>query len=106
SFVSNGDDASGPNLFVSILTDHGLFNYTGSSDGVNVTSELQDLSAYTNIMSISLSTSDPAGLAYNYFTFDPGSSALPEPATWAMLVGGFGAIGSAMRRRRTSVSFG
>jgi hypothetical protein len=27
-------------------------------------------------------------------------SAAPEPASWAMMVGGFGLIGSAMRRRR------
>jgi hypothetical protein len=31
---------------------------------------------------------------------------VPEPATWAMMVGGFGLIGGAMRRRqRTSVRF-
>lgn len=28
--------------------------------------------------------------------------AVPEPATWAMLVAGFGLVGGAMRRRRTS----
>jgi hypothetical protein len=33
--------------------------------------------------------------------------ALPEPASWAMMLGGFGAIGGAMRaRRRVAVSFG
>ncbi|HWI85748.1 MAG TPA: PEPxxWA-CTERM sorting domain-containing protein [Sphingomonas sp.] len=31
---------------------------------------------------------------------------VPEPATWAMMVGGFGLVGSAMRRKRTAVSFG
>jgi hypothetical protein len=32
---------------------------------------------------------------------------VPEPSSWAMIIGGFGAIGSAMRaRRRVSVSFG
>jgi len=31
-------------------------------------------------------------------------SGVPEPASWAMMVGGFGLIGAAMRRRRTSVS--
>jgi hypothetical protein len=31
--------------------------------------------------------------------------AVPEPASWAMMVGGFGLIGGAMRRRRVSVSF-
>lgn len=37
-----------------------------------------------------------------------GSSAVPEPATWAMMILGFGLVGAAMRRRnvQTSVSFG
>lgn len=33
------------------------------------------------------------------------SSAVPESATWMMLIGGFGMVGGAMRRRRTSVAF-
>lgn len=32
-------------------------------------------------------------------------AAVPEPASWALMLGGFGLIGSAMRRRSTSVSF-
>lgn len=37
---------------------------------------------------------------------DPPVSNAPEPATWAMMVSGFGFIGATMRRRqRTSVSF-
>lgn len=37
-----------------------------------------------------------------------GSTSVPEPATWAMMIMGFGLVGSAMRRRnlRTSASFG
>lgn len=34
---------------------------------------------------------------------DPGTGAVPEPATWAMLVFGFGAIGAATRQRRRRV---
>lgn len=30
---------------------------------------------------------------------------VPEPATWAMFIGGFGLIGGAMRNRRTRISF-
>ena len=30
---------------------------------------------------------------------------VPEPATWAMMIGGFGMVGSAMRRRKASVAF-
>ncbi len=33
----------------------------------------------------------------------PPTDIVPEPATWAMLIVGFGLVGSAMRRRRTSV---
>jgi hypothetical protein len=32
-------------------------------------------------------------------TFAPAQAAVPEPATWAMMLGGFGLIGAAMRRR-------
>jgi hypothetical protein len=32
----------------------------------------------------------------------PGASAVPEPASWAMLIAGFGLTGAAMRRRRAA----
>lgn len=32
-------------------------------------------------------------------------SGVPEPATWAMLIAGFGLTGAAMRRRRVQVAF-
>jgi hypothetical protein len=28
---------------------------------------------------------------------------VPEPASWALMIGGFGLIGAAMRRRRTGL---
>ncbi|KQS04035.1 hypothetical protein ASG11_07050 [Sphingomonas sp. Leaf357] len=41
------------------------------------------------------------------FTYSPAASAVPEPATWAMMIGGFGMVGGALRsrRRKTTVSF-
>lgn len=33
------------------------------------------------------------------------TGAVPEPATWAMMIGGFALVGSTMRRRRTAISF-
>jgi hypothetical protein len=33
------------------------------------------------------------------------ASPTPEPASWAMMIGGFGMIGATMRRRKTSVRF-
>ena len=32
-------------------------------------------------------------------------AAVPEPATWSLMIGGFGLLGAAMRRRRVSVSY-
>jgi hypothetical protein len=42
----------------------------------------------------------PAGLGVRLDT----AAAVPEPATWAMMIIGFGAVGSAMRRRRTAIA--
>jgi hypothetical protein len=33
------------------------------------------------------------------------TTAAPEPASWAMMVAGFGLVGAAVRRRRTNVAF-
>jgi hypothetical protein len=33
------------------------------------------------------------------------TAAVPEPATWGMMLGGLGIVGMAMRRRKTAVSF-
>ena len=34
------------------------------------------------------------------------SRGVPEPASWALMLGGFGLIGATMRRRQTAISFG
>lgn len=38
-------------------------------------------------------------------TITPATAAVPEPASWAMFIGGFGLVGYGLRRRRTSISF-
>lgn len=38
-------------------------------------------------------------VAYDNITFGSATPGVPEPATWAMMIGGFGLIGTAMRRR-------
>ncbi len=46
-----------------------------------------------------------ANAACNAIVDQPPTSGVPEPATWAMMIGGFGLIGGAMRRRGTKVAF-
>ena len=44
-------------------------------------------------------------LAIDGAILPPPGPGVPEPATWAMMLGGFGLAGSAMRRTRARVSF-
>ena len=42
----------------------------------------------------------------NLWAFKTGTPSVPEPASWAMMVGGFGVVGGALRaRRKAAVSF-
>jgi hypothetical protein len=57
--------------------------------------------AGTNLDSFSFQNGSVSGVAL-YAT----GVAVPEPATWAMMLGGFGLLGASMRRRqRTTVTF-
>ena len=69
------------------------------------------LSGHSFLLSVLAADCEPTGhLGYAYVdgfgavqggSGDPGDvGAVPEPATWAMMILGFGAIGSAMRRSR------
>ncbi len=40
----------------------------------------------------------------NAFEYDTFGAAVPEPASWAMLIAGFGLVGATMRRRRTAMT--
>jgi hypothetical protein len=43
-----------------------------------------------------------AGVTFDNVTL--GSGAVPEPASWALMIAGFGLVGAAMRRRQTIAS--
>ena len=49
----------------------------------------------------------PNNPGWSHITFfDTGTGAVPEPATWAMMIAGFGAMGFALRRRpKVSVTY-
>lgn len=51
-----------------------------------------DNSAYIDHVQLTFSGNNPIG-------------AVPEPASWGLMVGGFGLVGGAMRRRKTAIRF-
>lgn len=42
--------------------------------------------------------------AFNDITTSGATGAIPEPASWAMMIAGFGLVGATMRRRRTAIA--
>ena len=45
----------------------------------------------------------PFGAEYNY-SIDNLAATVPEPGTWALMIGGFGLVGAAMRRRTVALT--
>lgn len=70
-----------------------------AGDGNPFTAQLVDLSGlgFIDKILITRPVNATTGVGYDDFRFD----ALPEPSTWAMMLLGFGAIGIALRRRRS-----
>lgn len=53
----------------------------------------------SDIRGVSIWNADVTGIGLAQFRFNAAS--VPEPSTWAMMLGGFGAMGFAVRRRRS-----
>lgn len=61
---------------------------------------------FRNILFMAIGSNDPGGVAFNSFSFTPTVTAgVPEPATWAMMIAGFGLIGAGLRRRAVKVTY-
>jgi hypothetical protein len=108
SFLQVGDNTFGDVGDVRVFSGAALLGTVDIfADNQFSVANLVDLSAFSNITRIEIvNISDPGGLGFDDFTFTVGGSgAVPEPATWAMMIGGFALVGASMRRRRTAVSF-
>lgn len=90
-------------------TNPSLNLYIAKSDDVYRTEQYQECSGYgkhkncvTKTRQVLVSTGKQDMLFWDY---DVPTPAVPEPATWAMMILGMGVIGSSMRRRKIDVSF-
>jgi len=78
----------------SVLQESGFFNYKYSFIATGAGS-LQ--------FAFGTTSNDNVGPLLDNVVLD--ISAVPEPATWGMMIGGFALVGASMRRRKTAVSF-
>lgn len=88
--------------FISILVNGSAVGITRSANNLVETGSATDISILANVPnSIVVSGISRGNGSYGgNLTFIPTTSAVPEPATWAMMLFGFGAIGFGMRRRK------
>lgn len=70
----------------------GLFNLDLVPGLQTVTLNLTDLTRFT------IQTTAP-GIQLDNVRFTPGASGVPEPASWALMISGFGLVGGALRGR-------
>jgi hypothetical protein len=105
SFQAAGDDAASTIFYTVFFGGGGSVGGTFALNGTFSTLKTYSFGALSDIVKIEFSDDDGAGIVYDNFTFDVGAGAVPEPASWAMMIGGMAMVGAAMRRRRTQVSF-
>lgn len=76
--------------------DYGTDRFLGNNAGADA--------SHTGFLGIDILT--PGAVLHSASGADYAIAAVPEPATWSMVIAGFGAIGATMRRRqRTAVRF-
>lgn len=95
--ASHWKDAAGCAIGNGIMDPTFCFGQTGSVTGL-------DLAAY-DAMGYNLSTNALTYTTTSTATIYNQFAAVPEPATWLMMIGGFALVGGAMRRRSTKIRF-
>lgn len=102
TFLAVGDNMTGINGAVTAFNAAGalLGSVNTIGDNNSSTTFLVDLTAFSGIARIAINNIDPAGLGYDDFNFQAAAtSGVPEPATWAMMMLGFGGVAYGLRRR-------
>ena len=91
-------DKVGATLLSTVIT-----NTAGAFTNPGVYAFYQTTSS-NGIGGFSLSGSAQGNISIDNLTVTTGSGGVPEPATWAMMISGFGMAGAMIRRRKTVVA--
>jgi hypothetical protein len=86
-----------PGFFQYFNSNLNLNRLVFSPDLSSAASDLKIVARFTGATGLAAADALPRFKAANF------AVAVPEPSTWAMLIGGFGLVGSAMRRRTATV---
>jgi PEP-CTERM motif len=104
TFTTSGDQDPAAGVYLTLVTRTGNYDVALSFDGDVLTTDFHDLSAYRDIIALSFFSNDAGGVGYDNFRYSDlpytPPAVVPEPASWAMLIAGFGLSGAVMRRRR------
>lgn len=100
--VSSGCGYWGCGNFTKDTSTPGVFKLIGSGEPHGVIRFNRPVSSITWT---SLTEENWNGFTVGTYGLAPDPGPIPEPATWAMMVVGFGSIGYAIRRRRTAITF-
>ncbi len=112
-FSGGGTQVSGTFNFYDGATLVNSFNYASSTSSQLASFAVAfppnngsfSFDSFTNDLTID-TLDQPATLSSTAFNYNLVSNAVPEPASWALMLGGFGLVGSAMRRRaRVAVTY-
>jgi hypothetical protein len=102
TFNNFGTNDSSPSTWTAYDASHNVVSSGNLAD-------VQDYSwitvAGSGITDLQISNGGVTNWQFGISQFNFTSGAVPEPASWAMMVAGFGLAGAAMRRRKASVAF-
>ncbi len=113
-----GPQTSPDQWYSSAATDRFYVGAGNENAGVTIAQWANSFAAGSFVTAISVGSGGGAG-AYHAFadnvtlttgtgstTYNFEVAAVPEPASWALMLTGFGLVGAAMRRRRVRIAFG
>ncbi|WP_426168589.1 PEPxxWA-CTERM sorting domain-containing protein [Sandarakinorhabdus sp. DWP1-3-1] len=116
TFGFSGENTAGVSTVLDVLIGSQLSQFTIVGDGSGVfkkpfqTTSINYLAtgasttiSFTIASSTAFGFNDPLIDGVSFALAGPGST-VPEPASWAMLIAGFGLVGAAARRRRVAVA--